>query len=58
MQIIHCPKCNKKVDEREFKDQEIIKKHCDVCNLDFWVLAEIELRTLVKFNTSEETKEK
>jgi len=48
--IIHCPKCNKKIDERDnLQEGELIKKRCETCKLTFWVLPEMKLTYLVDY---------
>ena len=56
-QIIHCPKCHKKIDEREMKDGEIIKKYCDDCKIWFWILGELKIRILIDANLKINKKE-
>jgi len=48
--LIHCPKCQKKIDEREMREGEIIKKYCENCKIWFWVLAELEIKILIEAN--------
>jgi transcriptional regulator NrdR family protein len=47
MNLIHCPLCGNKVDERDMKDGEIIRKRCEKCEIFFWVLGEMTIRVLV-----------
>lgn len=48
MTILHCPKCNNKVDEMDLEVGQLYKKHCQKCSIEFWVLAEIKVKVLLE----------
>ena len=55
MTILHCPKCNNKVDEMDLEVGQTYKKHCQKCGVEFLIIAEIKLKVYLE---AKEVKEK